>query len=307
MGNNKNRILSIVLALALFLSCNVFLCTDVRAALPDRAGFADSTEITLNDFTTKVPTYWESDIYDSDEYRAYCTDDVFVMLIIDKFGDVDGLSFENDVQRSLFVQAMLDAMGEGGVLKETSYKTFGEQSGAYAIYDVNIEDKPFKGTIFATISGDECFCYMLVESPDNKYDYQPDFFKSLDSTKKNDASEDKSEATDNAESFSKEIEGAIKDAKKYLALYGFSKKGLINQLSSEYGSGYSVEDSTKAVEYLEKALPIDWNEQAVKSAETYNSVMKFDRAKMIEMLTSEFGGQYTKEQAEYAVDKLGLK
>ena len=54
-------------------------------------------------------------------------------------------------------------------------------------------------------------------------------------------------------------------------------------------------------------MPIDWNEQAVKSAETYNTAMSFDRAGIIEMLTSEFGGKFTKEQAEYAVDKLGLK
>lgn len=307
MDKKMRRIFSIVLALIMFLSCNVFLGTDVRAALPDRAGFSDSAEITINDFTTTVPTYWESDIYNSDEYRAYCTDDAFVMLIIDKFGDVDGLSFENDVQRSLFIQAMLDAMGEGGVLKETSYKTFGELNGAYAIFDVTIENQPFKGTLFATISGDECFCYMLVESPDNKYDYQPDFFKSLGSTKKKSVTAEKSDTPDDASSLSKEVKRAAEEAKKYLALYGFSKKGLIGQLSSEYGSGFSEEDATKAVEYLEKSLPIDWNEQAVKSAETYNTAMSFDRAGMIEMLTSEFGGKFTKEQAEYAVDKLGLK
>ena len=88
---------------------------------------------------------------------------------------------------------------------------------------------------------------MLVESPDNKYDYQPDFFKSLGSTKKKSVTAEKSDTPDDASSLSKEVKRAAEEAKKYLALYGFSKKGLIGQLSSEYGSGFSEEDATKAV------------------------------------------------------------
>jgi hypothetical protein len=288
------------------------MSTGVSAAGQDRAGFSKNSDIQMKDYSISIPDYFESDIYNSEEYRAYCKDDTFTMLIIDVFGGAGSFSFKDNDQRELFIQSMLAAMGDDGKLAESSYKTFGSVEGAYAVFDITIEGQPFKGTMFATIDGDTCYCFMLAESPDNKYDYQPDFFKILSSAQKAEAAaDDKDDAdtsdTDETDAFDADTKEAIEDAKKYLALYGFSKQGLIVQLSSEFGSGHSVENSTKAVEYLEETMPIDWNEQAVKSAETYQSVMDFSRDSMIEMLTSEYGGQYTKEQAEYAVDKLGLK
>lgn len=56
---------------------------------------------------------------------------------------------------------------------------------------------------------------------------------------------------------------AVRSAEQYLSMTGFSRDGLIEQLSSEYGSGYDVADATTAVD----SLNIDWNKQAVRSAE----------------------------------------
>lgn len=75
----------------------------------------------------------------------------------------------------------------------------------------------------------------------------------------------------------------------------FSKKGLVQQLAFE---GYSTEAATSAVESLE----VDWNEQAVKSAESYLSFMSFSRSGLISQL--QFEG-FTREQAEYAADAVG--
>jgi hypothetical protein len=47
---------------------------------------------------------------------------------------------------------------------------------------------------------------------------------------------------------------AVRSAKQYLSVQGFSRDGLIHQLSSDYGSGYSVADATVAVD----SLNIDW-------------------------------------------------
>ena len=82
----------------------------------------------------------------------------------------------------------------------------------------------------------------------------------------------------------------------------FSRDGLIEQLSSEYGDGYSVEDATFAADNV----GADWNEQAAKAAQNYLDLMPFSRDGLIEQLTSDYGDQYTLEQATYGVDQTGL-
>ena len=55
---------------------------------------------------------------------------------------------------------------------------------------------------------------------------------------------------------------AVRSAEQYISMSGFSRAGLIEQLSSEHGNGYEVSDATVAVD----SLNIDWNEQAVRTA-----------------------------------------
>lgn len=96
---------------------------------------------------------------------------------------------------------------------------------------------------------------------------------------------------------------ALGSAQDYLATSHFSRKGLIDQLSSEYGEGFDVADATWAVDHL----TVDWNEQAYGAGQDYLAIDHFSRRGLIEQLTSEYGDQYTTAQATYAVDKLGLK
>ena len=74
-----------------------------------------------------------------------------------------------------------------------------------------------------------------------------------------------------APALSPQQELAAQAAENYLRLSGFSRAGLIKQLSSEAGDGYSVKDATAAVD----SLSIDWNEQAVRSAEAYLKLTAF--------------------------------
>ena len=53
---------------------------------------------------------------------------------------------------------------------------------------------------------------------------------------------------------------AIRSAEQYLSFAGFSRQGLIDQLSSSYGDGYNRADATVAVD----SLNVDWNQQAVR-------------------------------------------
>ncbi|WP_255317598.1 Ltp family lipoprotein [Cobetia marina] len=88
---------------------------------------------------------------------------------------------------------------------------------------------------------------------------------------------------------------AVRSAKQYLSIGGFSRSGLINQLSSDYGDGYSVADATAAVD----SLDIDWYKQAVRSANQYLKLQGFSCKGLIQQLSSGAGDRYTDSQAAY--------
>jgi hypothetical protein len=95
---------------------------------------------------------------------------------------------------------------------------------------------------------------------------------------------------------------AIGSAKDYLSTQAFSRKGLIKQLSSKYGEGFSRADARFAVSHIQ----VDWNKEAVQSAKDYLSTQHFSRAGLIGQLSSSFGEGFTQAQAIYAVNHVGL-
>jgi hypothetical protein len=94
---------------------------------------------------------------------------------------------------------------------------------------------------------------------------------------------------------------ALRSAEQYLNMTGFSRDGLIEQLSSDAGDGYSVADATAAVD----SLTVDWNENAAKSAKQYLSMSGFSCKGLIEQLSSRAGDKYTTEQATYGARQAG--
>lgn len=98
------------------------------------------------------------------------------------------------------------------------------------------------------------------------------------------------------------MENALGAARDYLEYSAFSRQGLIDQLSSPYGSGFRVEDATWAVDQLS----VDWRKQAVKEAKSYLEFSHFSRQGLIDQLSSPYGSQFTLEEATYAVNKIGL-
>ncbi len=94
---------------------------------------------------------------------------------------------------------------------------------------------------------------------------------------------------------------AVRSAKSYLSFKGFSRAGLIEQLSSPYGDGYNVADATAAV----NSLSVDWNAQAVVSAKQYLEMMGFSCNGLIDQLSSDAGDKYTKSQATYGAQQAG--
>jgi hypothetical protein len=101
-------------------------------------------------------------------------------------------------------------------------------------------------------------------------------------------------------------QNAYKSAVSYLSHSAFSRAGIIGQLTSEYGEGYPPEDAEFAVARLEAEGGVDWNAEAAESAQSYLSHSAFSRQGLLDQLSSEYGEQFTPEQAEYGVSTTGL-
>lgn len=98
-----------------------------------------------------------------------------------------------------------------------------------------------------------------------------------------------------------EHENAVREAQNYVGVLPFSRAGLIDQLSSEYGGGYPVEVAQFAVDNID----VDWNAEAAEAAQQYLDSMPFSRDALFEQLTSSFGGQFTPEEANFGLAAVG--
>ena len=96
---------------------------------------------------------------------------------------------------------------------------------------------------------------------------------------------------------------ALKSAQSYLSFSSFSKKGLIKQLTSQYGEGFSNADAEWAV----ARVSVDWNAEAVEAAKSYLKMSSFSRSGLIKQLTSDYGDGFTTAQATFAANAVGLK
>jgi host cell surface-exposed lipoprotein len=95
-------------------------------------------------------------------------------------------------------------------------------------------------------------------------------------------------------------ERALQSAEDYLAMSGFSKQGLYEQLSSSAGEGFTPSQAQYAVDHVNA----DWNKEAVESARDYLEMMPMSKSELIEQLSSSAGDGFTYEQAVYAVNKV---
>ncbi|WP_103334054.1 Ltp family lipoprotein [Pseudotabrizicola formosa] len=104
-----------------------------------------------------------------------------------------------------------------------------------------------------------------------------------------------------AQSLTGPQKNAVRSAELYLSISGFSRVGLIQQLSSSAGDGYSVADATAAVD----SLSVDWNTQAARSAAIYLQISGFSCNGLIQQLSSSAGDNYTQSQATYGAQQAG--
>ena len=96
---------------------------------------------------------------------------------------------------------------------------------------------------------------------------------------------------------------AVDAANGYLSEgQGFSEQGLLQQLTSSAGDGFTEAQA----EYAISSVHPDWDAQAVDAAKGYMQMGGFSQASLIQQLTSSAGDGFTEAQAEYAASQVGL-
>lgn len=102
------------------------------------------------------------------------------------------------------------------------------------------------------------------------------------------------------DSVPKEYSNALKKAKTYSDTMHMSKAGIFDQLTSEYGEGFSEDAANYAVENLKA----DYKNNALEKAKTYQDSMAMSPSAIYDQLISEYGEKFTEEEAQYAIDNL---
>lgn len=100
-------------------------------------------------------------------------------------------------------------------------------------------------------------------------------------------------------------QNAHASALSYLQTSSFSRRGLLEQLTSSAGEGFPRRDAEFAVERVEKEGMVNWNERAAQSAKQYLKTSSFSRAGLLEQLTSSAGEGFTQSQALYGLKAVG--
>lgn len=299
----------------------------------DRAGFNDNT----NDFLSfagcriSIPSYYSLDESISDNENKYYyaeTGDSLVMLLISRHyvsgmrEDVFNTTGKDDFMKGFFG---VDDM-KGFSVTDTRDLTISKMPGRMVTFEGDIGNLPSsdKTTYFMNENEESIVSVCIFQTSNALFDYFNDYNKIVNSIEKDpviaeneESIESQAENSDIQEqsipeeptvadesSWTREQQNAYKAAKSYLNFLPFSKQGLIEQLSSEYGDQYPEEVAVFAVEQLEERGEVDWYEQAEKCAKSYLEVMDFSRQELIDQLSSEYGDQFTVEQAEAAVEKV---
>lgn len=97
-----------------------------------------------------------------------------------------------------------------------------------------------------------------------------------------------------------EYKSALSQANTYANVMHLSKKGVYDQLVSEYGGKFKPE----AAQYAIDNVKADWNANALAQAKTYQNDLHLSPAAVRDQLISEYGGKFTAAEADYAIEHL---
>ncbi len=110
----------------------------------------------------------------------------------------------------------------------------------------------------------------------------------------------KQEAEDKAKNVPAEYKSALNKATSYSNTMHMSKRGVYDQLVSEYGEKFSA----AAAQYAIDNVKADWNANALVKAKSYQDTMNMSPAGIHDQLTSAYGEKFTQSEADYAIQHL---
>ncbi len=94
-----------------------------------------------------------------------------------------------------------------------------------------------------------------------------------------------------------EYKSALAQANSYSSTMHLSKKGIYDQLVSEYGGKFQP----AAAQYAIDNVKADWNANALAQAKTYQNDLHLSPAAVRSQLISDNGAKFTATEADYAV------
>ena len=97
-----------------------------------------------------------------------------------------------------------------------------------------------------------------------------------------------------------EYKSALNKATSYSSTQHMSKRGVYDQLTSEYGEKFSAE----AAQYAIDNVKADWNANALAKAKSYQSQQSMSPAAIRDQLVSDYGEKFTAAEADYAIAHL---
>jgi hypothetical protein len=114
----------------------------------------------------------------------------------------------------------------------------------------------------------------------------------------------KTEQTETSESNEPDVpaeyKSALNKATTYASTMNMSKKGVYDQLVSNYGEKFTPE----AAQYAIDNVKADWNANALAKAKTYQDTMSMSPAAIRNQLISANGEKFTEAEADYAIQHL---
>lgn len=97
-----------------------------------------------------------------------------------------------------------------------------------------------------------------------------------------------------------EYKSALNKATTYANTMHMSKRGVYDQLVSDYGEKFSA----AAAQYAVDNVKADWNANALAKAKTYQDTMSMSPSAIHDQLTSDAGEKFTQAEADYAIQHL---
>lgn len=94
-----------------------------------------------------------------------------------------------------------------------------------------------------------------------------------------------------------EYQNALEKGQNYASQMNLSKQGVYDQLTSSYGEAFAKDSANYAINHI---TDVDWKQNALQTAQKYQSYMHMSKASIQEQLSSSAGDKFTPNEAAYA-------